>query len=259
MNEISVVLPAYNEEENIQKLVKRWQQLCKDLKYKYELSLNIFVIDDGSKDKTEVIGRELERKYDNFYLIKHDKNKGLGEAINTGIKYVMEKRSDSKYVCIMDCDNTQDPRYVFSMIEKMEKTDVVIASRYQKGSCVKGVPFFRLTASYGARFVYTIFLGVKNVRDYTCGYRLYRTSALKTAFKVFGESFIEESGFTCMVELLYKLNICGAVFKEVPFTLRYDFKGGVSKMKVLITAINSVKLTLRLKKIRKGVEPVLED
>lgn len=142
MNEISVVLPAYNEEENIQKLVKRWQQLCKDLKYKYELSLNIFVIDDGSKDKTEVIGRELERKYDNFYLIKHDKNKGLGEAINTGIKYVMEKRSDSKYVCIMDCDNTQDPRYVFSMIEKMEKTDVVIASRYQKGSCVKGVPFF---------------------------------------------------------------------------------------------------------------------
>jgi dolichol-phosphate mannosyltransferase len=94
---------------------------------------------------------------------------------------------------------------------------------------------------------------VKNVRDYTCGYRLYNIDLLERGFKKFGEAFIEEAGFTCMAELLYKLYLVGAVFEEVPFVLRYDFKKGQSKMKVIKTARNSIRLAFRLRKLKKKI------
>ncbi len=139
------------------------------------------------------------------------------------------------------------------MIDAMIKTkaDVVIASRYQKGAEVKGVSNIRLLMSEGAKHVFSLILNVPNVKDYTCGYRLYKKKILLDASKIFGGSLVAESGFTCMVELLYKLYCCGAVFTEIPFRLRYDYKKGSSKMAVFKTAVNSAQLALRLKKIKK--------
>ena len=158
---------------------------------------------------------------------------------------------DCKYACLMDCDNTHNPKYVLDMLEKIDTADVVIASRYQKGAEVKGVARYRLLTSEGARLVYSALLGVKNVRDYTCGYRLYTKEILEKCYGRFGDSMIEESGFTCMAEVLYKLYCTGAVFAEIPFELRYDLKAGDSKMKVVKTAVNSIKLAFRLRKLRK--------
>lgn len=261
MNEISIILPAYNEEENLERLTERWQDYREILENNYELGLSIFLVDDGSIDGTKEIGEELEKKYDNFKIISHEENKGLGVALKTGISYIIENRPYTSYICIMDCDNTQDPKYIVDMIEKEKKTgaDVVIASRYETGARVKGVSSFRLLTSFGARFIYGIFLKVDGVKDYTCGYRLYRRHILERLLRVFGEKSIQERGFTCMVELLYKLYICGSTFAEVPFELRYDFKGGNSKMKVIKTSINSIKLTLRLKKLNKKLGTALEE
>ncbi len=221
---------------------------------RYGLELRIVAVNDGSRDKTGEIAGELEKVYDNFIVISHSANKGLGEAVKTAVAYYVEECPDSSLMCLMDCDNTQDPVYITDLLARMDQTsaDVVIASRYQKGAVVTGVSGIRLLMSGGAKYVFCVLLHVPKVRDYTCGYRLYSRRILLAASERFGKNLIEESGFTCMVELLYKLYCCGAIFAEVPFALRYDYKKGASKMAVLKTAVNSVRLALRLKKIKKS-------
>jgi len=253
MNELTVMLPAYNEEENLEQLVLEWQKYADEIKNRFGLALKIVVTNDGSKDKTKEIAEKLECEYNNFTLVNHEKNKGLGEAVKTGFLHIIKNCPDSKFTCIMDCDNTHNPKYVLDMLEKHKNTgaDVVIASRYQSGADIKGVSSFRLLTSEGAKLVYSMLLGVKNVRDYTCGYRLYNNDMLKKAYNRFGDNIIEQSGFTCMAEILFKLYICGASFAEVPFELRYDFKKGASKMKVFKTAGDSIKLAINLRKLKK--------
>jgi dolichol-phosphate mannosyltransferase len=256
-NELIVLLPAYNEELNVEKMVDTWMKQGKVLADHYQLLLKIVVVNDGSKDHTEDICRKIAGKYDNFRYISHPHNKGLGEAVKTALTYVVLECPDCRYACVMDCDNTQDPCYIGSMLDKIgagsqkAAADIVIASRYQKGAKVQGVAGYRLLTSEGAKYVYSLILHVKKVRDYTCGYRLYTKDILAKCYERFGSSMIEESGFTCMAELLYKLYTVGARFEEVPFVLRYDFKQGKSKMKVIKTAMNSIKLAFRLRRLKR--------
>ena len=249
---LTVVLPAYNEAESIPRLAERWQQQTEALAQR-QLDLRILIVDDGSSDETCSISEERAQIYSNLILVQHKVNKGLGEALKTGLEYALDATPDSVYIVVMDCDNTHDPAYILPMVDAIcasEGTDVVIASRYRKGSEVHGVPFYRYFVSYGARFVYTLFLHIKNVRDYTCGYRLYRTAPLERARKCFGADWIQETGFACMVELLYKLHLTGASIKEIPFSLRYDEKLGSSKMQVARTTGRSLSLIQKLRKIR---------
>lgn len=250
MKSLTVLLPAFNEEGNLEQMIKSWNKYKTDLEQDFQLDLQIIIINDGSSDNTENIAESLTKSHDNVTLINHEKNKGLGEAIKTGITHVINNCPESEFACIMDCDNTQDPKYILDMLpcQKSENSDVVIASRYRKGSKVIGVSPLRQLTSYGARFVFSTLLRVKNVRDYTCGYRLYKTEILKMAHGIFGEDLIKEKGFSCMAELLYKLHLCGAKFSEVPFVLRYDSKKGASKMKVTKTVFDSFSLIFRLKR-----------
>lgn len=256
-NKLNVILPAFNEEDNVVELTNEWEKYKKIVCEKYNLELQILVVNDGSTDNTKILSEKLETQYENFKLINHDRNKGLGEAVKTAIKYsIKDKDNINGYLCIMDCDNTHSPKYIIDMLREIKSyknkngADVVIASRYQNGAKVKGLSKYRLLMSECARFVYGVLLRVKNVKDYTCGYRLYTNQILNKAYDHFGEQIIEEKGFACMVELLYKLHCIGAFFKEIPFELRYDLKLGSSKMKVLKTAVNSLKLTFKLNKIR---------
>lgn len=252
--ELVVLLPAYNEEKDVERLVKRWEKEADVIK-NYNLALKIVVINDGSKDKTREIGEQLARTYSNVKLINHSCNKGLGKAVETGFKYVIEECPNCLYTCLMDCDNTQSPIYIETMLEKVKKSqqkiDVVIASRYQKGAKVYGLAGYRKLTSNGARWVYSTLLHIKGVKDYTCGYRLYTRSILEEAYAYFKNHLIEQEGFTCMAEVLYKLSCIGAHFAEVPFELHYDDKKGASKMKVLKTAKDSIALAFKLRKIRR--------
>lgn len=253
MNELTILLPAYNEEECLEALVQNWQQYREKIQICFKLDLHIVIINDGSADQTRAIGERLMSEFNNVTLVNHPQNMGLGAGVKTGLFYVLDQRVNSSFCCLMDCDNTHDPKYVVDMLEKQKdtKADVVIASRYQQGAEVLGVSKIRLLTSEGAKVVYSIILHIKNVRDYTCGYRLYNRSILETARARFGDSLVSETGFTCMAELLYKLYACGANFAEVPFILRYDYKEGASKMRVLKTALRSVTLAFRLKCIKR--------
>jgi dolichol-phosphate mannosyltransferase len=123
-----------------------------------------------------------------------------------------------------------------------EGNDVVIASRFQPGAQVRGVPFYRRVLSRSSSLVFRMAFPTPGVRDFTSGYRAYRAGVVKQAFDTYGGEFVAESGFSCMVDILLKLRRIGAIMGEVPLVLRYDMKYGVSKMMVVRTVIDSLQL-----------------
>lgn len=247
MNKLFVYLPCYNESGNIQALIEGWLAE-KEALLKKGYALEIIPIDDKSTDNTLQIIRTMEETYPDVRVIAHKKNQNLGGALFTGIRDFLHKGDSNNLMCFMDGDNTHKPRFVHSMIEKLESgVDCVIASRYQPGAEVNGVPSNRLALSDGAKLYYSLVLRVPNVKDYTCGYRLYSYSILSHAYKKYGQNLITMRSFSCMMELLYKLHKAGCKFAEVPFILYYDNKVGNSKMRILKTVKDSLLVALKLR------------
>ena len=247
MQSLFVLLPCYNEEQNIESLLKKWQDLDNIL-LKYGYKLHIVCIDDGSNDETKKTILDFGSKSPNLTLLSHEKNRGLGEALKTGLQHFQENSRSGDIALVMDADNSHEPKYVFAMLERMKRGfDCVIASRYEKGSAVQGVPSHRLFLSDGAKIYYSLVLRVPGVKDYTCGYRLYSHEIIKNAFSAYNGNLITQRGFSCMMELLYKLYTIKAKFAEIPFELRYDYKIGKSKIKLAKTIFNSLFFALYLR------------
>jgi dolichol-phosphate mannosyltransferase len=123
-----------------------------------------------------------------------------------------------------------------------EGHDVVIASRFRPGARILGVPLYRRLLSRGASWVFRLAFPTPGVRDFTSGYRAYRAELLRRAFETYGEQFFTESGFACAVDILLKLRGLGASMHELPLVLRYDFKYSISKMYVMRTLSQTLRL-----------------
>lgn len=241
-SKIFIVLPAYNEELAIGKLLDRIEESMFDNMLS---SYQVIVVDDGSTDNTVEVIQSMEDQIP-LILEKHPKNKGLGKTIRDGIYLATKMASEGDIIITMDADDTHTPGLILRMTRMInEGHDVVIASRYQKGSRVIGVPFIRQLYSYGASYLFRILMPIKGVKDYTCGYRAYRADVLKSAIKNFGDSFIDQEGFQCMVDILLKIRNNNIVFGEVPFILRYDYKKGESKMNVMSTIMSTIALLIK--------------
>lgn len=246
MNKLYAYLPCYNEAGNIEKLVNGWLEIRERLIDKgYELS--VIPIDDKSTDNTLSIICKLRAEHKEVRIISHVQNQNLGGVLSTAINDFLKLSSKDDLMCFMDGDNTHKPCFVLDMVDAIRNADCVIASRYQKGSVINGVPHYRLLLSECARFFYSAILHVPHVRDYTCGYRLYRREAILNGQKKYEGGLVSNKTFSCMIEMLYKLHLCGCKFAEVPFTLHYDDKMGSSKMNILKTITDSIFLTLRLR------------
>lgn len=226
MSPVSVVLPAYNEEKDLPQLLERLKATLGATSRPYR----VVVVDDGSADRTAEIAREAATHMP-VHLVQHAKNMGLGRAIQTGLS---EARNFGGFIVTMDADNSHDPCYIEEMVQILEAQpiDLVIASRYQKGSVIKGVPWHRQVLSLGCFALMKTILPFRNVRDYSTGFRVYRASVISRLVQRFGDQMVEVSGFACMLEILAKLRIIGAQAVEIPYTLRYDQKAGVSKLRL---------------------------
>lgn len=225
---VIVILPAFNEAENIETVIERVGLYLR----KINMPFHILIIDDGSTDSTALIAHEAGERWP-VAVIRHPKNLGLGIAMQTAFRAVI---GEDGIAVVMDADNSHDPSLILPMVEKIKKgTDVVIASRFIPGGTMVGVPWRRRLLSKVASHVCRLWLRYENVRDYTSGYRAYRISALRTLKTAFGRQVVTESGFACMLEILLKLRAIGALVEEVPLELRYDLKKGASKMRIFKT------------------------
>ena len=162
-------------------------------------------------------------------------NKGLGAGMNALMTAFIDHAERDDVLIIMDCDDTHDPDQIHQMLdvlEKYPKTDIVIASRYRIGARISGVSAHRILLSIGAAMLYKMVHPIWHVRDYTCGYRVYRRNIVLKAFTVFGIPVAREKDFSCMVELLLKMARAGGKMREIPLTLTYTNKLSASKMNV---------------------------
>ena len=238
-----IVLPAFNEEESLPPLFHSIRRELAGTGIGYR----VIVVDDGSVDATARVTREAAKSLPAI-LVSHPGNRGLAAAIRTGLEKAAAEADPDDVIITMDADNTHPPGLIPRMIGLIgEGHDVVIASRFQRGSRVLGVPWHRNLLSYGARALFTIALPIHGVRDYTCGYRVYRAAAIQRALADYGDDFVSERGFSCMVDVLLKLRYQRLIMGEVPMVLRYDQKGGASKMHVARTALQTLSLIVRRK------------
>lgn len=247
MDTLYAYLPCYNEAGNIQALIEAWLGE-KDRLQEEGYELQIIPVDDKSTDNTLEIIRSMEEIHPEVRVIAHKTNQNLGGALFTSVRDFLHQGTPGSLMCFMDGDNTHKPSFVHNMIRKQkEGADCVIASRYQPGARINGVPSNRLALSDGAKLYYSVMLHVPNVKDYTCGYRLYTYSILNNAYRKYQKELITMRSFSCMMEILYKLHKSGCRFAEVPFTLYYDSKVGASKMHILKTVRDSLIVALKLR------------
>lgn len=235
---VIVILPAFNEAGALGDLLSAMDEAMRIASTEYR----VVVVNDGSADATGDVARGLADSMP-ITVIDHEQNRGLGESIRTGILHAVESAAHNDTVVTMDADNTHTPALIERMLGTIrEGNDVVIASRYQPGARIKGVPGYRRLLSRVGNLGFSLLFPTPNVRDYTSGYRAYRAAILKQAFKTYGDDFINQSGFSCMVDILLKLRRLDAIMSEVPLVLRYDLKVDVSKMLVLRTVGQTLRL-----------------
>ena len=228
---IYVLLPAYNEEKALPEIFAALEKVIADS----EEEIRIVLVDDGSTDTTLEVARSYEDKLP-LTILDHGVNKGLGRAMRTLMYHIAEITNPDDATVAMDADNTHDPSLIPEMRKKLNAgADIVIASRYHPDGDEVGLSKFRHTLSRSASFLLSIFFHIPGARDYTCGYRMYKANKLKEAREIYGDDFITERNFVCMAEILIKLHKIGAKVEEVGLVLRYDLKGGASKMPFIRT------------------------
>ena len=238
---VVLALPAYNEQEALPELLERIGEAFADSGIPYE----VVIVDDGSEDDTANIADQMSLQMP-IHLVRHEVNQGLGTTIKDALREAVDRAGERDIIVTMDADNTHPPGLIQFMVRRIhEGCDVVIASRFQHGAHVVGVPIERNFLSLGARALFTLMFPTRGVRDYTSGYRAYRASVIRQAFAEYGDDFVGEKGFSCMADILLKLRKQGALFGEAPLCLRYDLKGGVSKMRVMHTVWLTLKMLCR--------------
>jgi dolichol-phosphate mannosyltransferase len=240
MTQLAIVLPAYNEAEALPLLLSRLARVSAE---HFHSALSVIVVDDGSSDGTAEAARcdALSVR-----VIIHPQNRGLSGAMDTGLRAALQDLRDDDIVLAMDADDTHNPGLIPRMVALIaEGNDLVIASRYQPGARVLGVPAGRQLMSNCMSLLFRLVYPIPGARDYSCGFRAYRAGLLREAYARWGGGFISERGFSCMVDILIKLSLLGAIITEVPMILRYDRKPGKSKMNVRRTVTQTLTLLVR--------------
>jgi len=202
----------------------------------------LVVVDDGSGDATADSARSVGGLP--LTLLVHPENRGLGAAMRTGIEHVLAHGHDDDVLVTMDADHTHPPEGIPAMVARVRRgAGIVIASRYQPGAEIHGLVAWRRWLSHVASGVFRVLFPC--ARDYTCGYRAYRVGLLRWGQARYGPHFLNQRGFSVMVDLLLKLRRHAGRIEEVPLVLRYDRKRGQSKMKVARTSVTTLRLVGR--------------
>ena len=213
---IAVIIPTFNEEENIPKLIEEFEGLRKHLDF------DAVFINDGSKDSSKNLIENAAKTNKWIKVYNHEVNKGLAQTIKDGMKYAKEKGYD--IIVQMDCDLTHPVSLIPKMVDEIKNGyDMVVASRYVGDGGMKNVPKNRVIISELANSAFRFVLGLK-MKDTTSGFRCYRREVINK-INLFSDSFQIQLEFTIKAERL------GFKIKEIPFIL-VNREFGQSKFKL---------------------------
>jgi dolichol-phosphate mannosyltransferase len=200
MHKTLIIVPSYNEQDNI-------VQLINDLFSRYG-DTDILIVDD-SKDSTPEIVKKEQSAHSNLFLIQRTVKSGRGTAVLEGIRFGLQK--DYDFLVEMDADLSHQPKELAQLLVAATVDGVVIGSRYMKGSKILHWPLRRRIFSKFANLYANAILGI-GITDYTNGYRVYgREAAAKIEFDK-----IKSSGYVVLSEIAYQLFLKGVKFSEVP-------------------------------------------
>jgi dolichol-phosphate mannosyltransferase len=187
----TVIVPTYNEKENIESLVTHLLAL--------PMQSHVIVVDDNSPDGTGAIADRLATEHDGRVTVIHRAGKlGLGTAYVVGFKRALSEGAD--LICTMDADFSHNPRYVPDLIDKIgQGYDLAIGSRYVDGGGTSGCTMIRKLLSWAANAFARAALGL-HAHDTTAGFRCYRRQVLETV----GIDEIKAEGYSFLVELLFR-------------------------------------------------------
>jgi dolichol-phosphate mannosyltransferase len=211
---ILVVIPTYNESENIQRLVP--------LVLEQTGGVEVLIVDDGSPDGTGAIVRSMAEADPRVHLLERNGKMGLGTAYVAGFKYALAGNYD--FVFEMDADFSHNPRDIPVFLEKAREVDLVVGSRYTNGVRVLNWPMQRLLLSWTAN-VWTRFMTGLPLNDATGGFKCYRIAVLRGI----DLDSIRSNGYAFQIEMSYKAWRKGFRLGEIPIIF-LDRNAGTSKM-----------------------------
>lgn len=209
--DLSVVIPTYNEAENIGPLILKIENI---FQY-YGINGEIVIVDDNSPDGTADIVKKYLAKFDNIRILERKAKLGLGYAYKEGFKAV-----SGRVVMEMDADFSHDPSDIPRIFQKcINDSDVVIGSRYVRSGRIVGWNFVRRMVSFFANILVDVFLRL-GVKDNTAGFRAYRREALDAILPN-----VKCNSYDFQVEMLLKAKKQGLTLKEIPVVFRERARG----------------------------------
>ncbi len=223
----AVLLPACNEEKSIGEVIEKCRKYCKDAL--------ILVVDDGSTDRTAKIALAKGAK-----VLRHEVNKGKGEAMKTGIRYL--KKLGCEAVVVIDADGQYDPKDIPRFFRALERADIVMGCRdFSK------VPFRHRIGNFLWRFLFNLLFGTR-LKDTNCGFMGFSKKALGKIKNIRGGYIIENSILAEAVEKKLKIEQIpvGVEYREVSGLLR-----GVRIVLRVAVFILARGISFRLKKLAK--------
>ncbi|HLV25124.1 MAG TPA: polyprenol monophosphomannose synthase [Gemmatimonadales bacterium] len=210
-----VIVPTYNERENIARLAERILE--------QDERLEILVVDDGSPDGTGAIVDEIMETEKRVHVIHRPSKLGLGTAYLTGFKWALERGYD--FIFEMDADFSHDPAHLPQFLEAVEEADLVLGSRYQNGKVtVVNWPIARLILSYSANIYARAVTGLP-LFDATGGFKCFRRRVLEAI----DLERVRSNGYAFQIEMSFRAWKLGFKLKELPIVF-VDRTEGESKM-----------------------------
>lgn len=215
MNEAIIIIPTYNEAENLKKLIP-------EILDRTQNKIDILIVDDNSPDGTADVVREFQREHNNIFLIVRSKKSGLGTAYVEGFQFALKQGYE--YILQMDADYSHEPKEIKNFLKKIKDCDVVIGSRYRNGVRVLNWPLSRLFLSVFAN-LYTQYITGMPIKDATGGFKCFRRKVLESI----DLSKINSNGYAFQIEMNFKAYKKGFKLCEIPIVF-IDRVKGKSKM-----------------------------
>ncbi len=218
--DLSIIIPCYNEEDSLPLL----RSLLLEFKSHAKVSFELVFVDDGSKDQTNKLLRNLFTDFSNVKIVTNITNLNLGGAVKAGIP-----QCEGKYTAVIDADGSYNPLKLLEMYDLAisHSYDVVSASAHHpEAGFAATTPWWRVFLSKSVQDLYNIILGT-NYCSYTSIFRIYRTDLLKSIK-------VDSNNFMAMAEILSKLVLKNAKVVDFPAKSNYR-QHGVSKAKIFQT------------------------